>query len=288
MMVSKTVLAVAGVVLAGSALSGCEIDRSSYAGRSYTMPPGYGMPGAGYAQAPGYQHYGRVATAAYAPARAAEQPIERAAATVEVTGPVPSAGGTAANGSPMVTITLPAVKLMVPLNGTLTYAAPPGAAATVALPAENAAAARPVLAAPAPLDIPVARPLATPAPLHYPVPAAPLSAGPELPATQPRGSYTAAPTTLPTPPMTPTASSFGEPGSAAGAPADQGSPPALSGGAIPADQPTRRSRPAGMVPPPPVWPRSATRDDTAPSDLPPPIPRSPSLYSNQPSTPYQP
>lgn len=273
-MARKPVLAVAGVVLGGLSLVGCETNRS-YCMHSCAMPPGYGAP-AGYAQ--GSQPYGRP-TSAY-PQR--QQVVQPAAATVEVGQPTQSAPG-AANGTPMVMITLPAVKLMVPLNGTLTYAAQPGAAASMTPPADESAAARPMLAGPAPLEGQGARAPASPAPLRYPGPASPLNMASEVPSNQPRMGYGPAPAAA----MTPTASSFGEQVPLGAITVDPGSPPSLSGAGVAGDPTAGRSR-SGMAPPPPVWPRGMSRDDGAPSDLPPPIPRSPSLYSSQQPAPYQP
>jgi hypothetical protein len=126
----KPILSVASAVLAGIALSGCESGRGFYDGsRAYLPPPAPAS--MTYAQANGYYNQPRVGQPAMTapPAVTSMKPeMPRTTTPVDVTSSLQLVNGTSVtpNPTPMLTITLPAVKFLVPINGTYSFTPPAG------------------------------------------------------------------------------------------------------------------------------------------------------------------
>ena len=124
---TKPVLAVAGALLTGVVLSGCESGRPFYDGpRSYMPIPGQAA--ASYSPAPGW--YTQKPMSGGIPVGTSAMSMK--AEPTHVGAPDPSssmqlasgtAGTPAATGTPtpMLTITMPAVKFLVPINGTYSF-----------------------------------------------------------------------------------------------------------------------------------------------------------------------
>jgi hypothetical protein len=319
---TKGVLAGAGVFVVGLALAGCESSRPYYEGPRSYVPPQMGSsftqgsggnsntpPGGYYSSSGGYYNQPRSLPASTTTnvttlSSAKTEPApERHAASAEGGSSLQLVSGVAstANGSaPMLTITLPAVKLLVPVNGLYSFTPPAGAVAKTAQPeaavVEHAPApvssawpteSQPARAAvqSAPITTLYNPPPAQPPAYSQPAPmVAPMAARPAYcppPATEAPIPATSAPAMLPEPTL-----QYSEPAVSTPASALQSSAPImpspmplqLSTQAMPASLPnipddaSQGARTATLPPPPPpTWPRPATvADDGLGADLSPP------------------
>jgi hypothetical protein len=327
---TKGVLAGAGLVV-GLALSGCESSRPYYEGPRSYAPPQMGSsfaqgnggnynspPGGYYSSSGGYYNQPRSLPASTTTnvttlSSAKTEPApERHAASAEGNSSLQLVSGVAstANGAaPMLTITLPAVKLLVPVNGLYSFTPPAGAATAKTAqsetavvdhtpapvssvwpnesqPAHAAVQAAPIttLYTPAPAPAAAATPTySQPARMPAPMAAPPAYCPP--PAAEAPMAATPAPAMLPEPTL-----QYSEPTVSTPASALQSSapimpspmPPPLSMQAMPASLPNipedgSQSSRAAPPPPPPTWPRpAAVADDGLGADLSPPPPSLPS------------
>jgi hypothetical protein len=322
---TKGVLASAGVFVVGLALSGCESSRPYYEGpRSYS-PPQMGSsfaqgnggnvnspPGGYYSSSGGYYNQPRslpagTTTNVTTLSSAKTEPApERHATSTEGGSSLQLVSGVAstANGAaPMLTITLPAVKLLVPVNGLYSFTPPAGAAVAKAAQPEAAvvdhtpapvSSAWPAESQPAHVALqaapttslytpPPAQPAAAmqaysqPAPVTAPMATMPAYCPPT--ATPAPMAATPAPAMLPEPRLQYSEPTVSTPASAlqSSAPIMPSPMPApLSMQAMPASLPnipddgSQGSR-ASPPPPPPTWPRpAAVADDGVGADLSPP------------------
>lgn len=254
----KPVLAIAGALLAGVTLSGCETGRPYYDGpRSYL--PSQGYRGGPYTQnGTMYSQPQMVAGAAYAPRAMAMKP-----APVEVTPTVQLASSAApAGATPMLTITMPAVRFQVPLTGAITYAQTPGTPAAGPASVEQVPAASPdnqVMQATTPPAVPAPAP-SVPPPVPFTVP------------TVQSTNYT--PPARPLAPLAPSTASSGQGATGLASPMPtpvQYLPP------VSPTPPADAVQLSSDVPPPPVWPKTPGEgvEETMSPPVPPPIHRGP-------------
>ncbi len=268
----KPLLAIAGAVLAGVTLSGCETGRPYYDGpRSYLPSQGYRGPYAqnGMMYSPPQMTPGAVVPAG-TPTAMTMKP-----APAEVTPAIQLASNSAPAGTtPMLTITMPAVRFQVPLTGAITYNQAPGTTpaapvSTEQLPAGAALPDNQVMQAQSP-HAPAAAPYTTPpAPFTSPTVQSTNYASPAQ-TLLPPASY---PAPAVQPPAVP----------AQGA---QGASPSMPAPAqyLPPVSPASRADAVQFssdVPPPPVWPRSPGEgvEETMSPPVPPPIHRTPATGS---------
>jgi hypothetical protein len=283
-MANKPVLAMAGAILSAVVMSGCESGRLFFDGpKSYTPAP---MPASmTYAPSAPWHNQARptAMTAQGGVYSATALKADGTPGPVEVTSSLQLVNGV--NGvptaTPMLTITLPAVKFLVPINGSYSFTPPATGAGNVTAPADPLAAGHGaagmgaastdggVLRAGTP-SAPNPMPSAPPT-IQYVVPTSP-NAAPSIHYTVPQGQ-TAAPTIqysapqLPAPqaapmlpPAAPMASSIVNQPAAAPKPADET--------VVTSKQPTL------LTPPPPNWPKSTMEsvDNGAPDIAVPPPP----------------
>jgi hypothetical protein len=328
---TKGVLAGAGLFVVGLALSGCESSRPYYEGpRSYVPPQmgssfaqgsggNYNPPSGGYySSSGGYYNQPRSLPASTTnvttlSSAKTEPAPEKHATSAEGSSSLQLVSGVAstANGAaPMLTITLPAVKLLVPVNGLYSFTPPAGAAVakttqadapvvdhapapvssawpTESQPAHAAVQAAPIttLYTPAPAQPAAAAPAySQPAPMATPMAATPAYCPP--PATAAPMDAMPTPAMLPEPTLQYSAPTVSTPASAmqSSAPIMPSPMPApLSMQAMPASLPNipddgSQGARAAPPPPPPTWPRpAAVADDGVGIDLSPP----PSLPSRR-------
>lgn len=324
---TKPVLAWAGAVLAGVALSGCESSRSYYeGGRSYpsgamtAYPPARGPASGTYAQtqAPAYYPPPRSMNpsagmnanpAAYStPSMKPEPMTEHSSTPIDVTSSVQFVNGpnTSGNSTPMMTITMPAVKFMVPISGmmatsnsgnvTMTATPTPDAPppANMMEPMHNPALENQVVQTALQGDsmnnayaVPPQQGPALPTMYTRPTSSPTMNGGSQSapamntgmnPSMMPSNQYAAeAPTTTPN-------VVFSMP---ANGPASNG---AMMNGSYPAsaapmnrgytDDGMSRRPSADTAPPPPNWPRTSGADDGSMSDRTPPPPPPPPFRRN--------
>ncbi len=261
----KPLLAIAGALLAGVTLSGCEAGPQYYSGqRSYMPSQGYR---GGYTQ--GGMMYSQPQMVAGAAAANTGMAMTMKPAAVETAPAIQLASGSAPAGTtPMLTITMPAVRFQVPLTGAISYAQTTGSstgpASVEQVPASTAAPEGPLMQA---------------ATAHTPVPAqyAPVSVPFTTPTVQSTNYATPAQPTMPAPHTAPASQAFAVPGQSA-ATMPMPSPAQY----LPPVSPAPRAD-AGQLsselPPPPVWPRTPGEgvEETTMPPVPPPIHRGPAL-----------
>lgn len=260
----KPLLAIAGAVLAGVTLSGCETGRPYYDGpRSYLPSQGYRGP---YAQNGMIYSPPQMTAGAVVPAGT---PTAMKPAPADVTPAIQLASNSAPAGTaPMLTITMPAVRFQVPLTGAITYSQAPGTTTATApvsteqLPAGAALPDNQVMQAQSP---------------H--APAAPYAPAPFTnPTVQSTNYASPAQTLLPPAP-------YPAPAAVSG-PAAMGASPSMSSPVqyLPPVSPAPRADAGPIssdVPPPPVWPRTPGEgvEETVSPPVPPPIHRGPAAAS---------
>ena len=265
----KPLLAIAGAVLAGVTLSGCETGRPYYDGpRSYL--PSQGYRGGPYAQ--NGMMYSQPQMVAGAAPTGTPMAMTMKPAPAEVTPAIQLASNSApAGATPMLTITMPAVRFQVPLTGAITYSQTPGTTpaapvSTEQLPAASALPDNQVMQALSP-HAPAAPYTPPPAPFTTPTVQS-TNYAPPAQTLVPPASYPAAAA------QTPAAPGLGVMGSTPAMPAPAQYLPPVS--------PVPRAD-AGQfssdVPPPPVWPRTPGEsvEETIAPPVPPPIHRGPAL-----------
>jgi hypothetical protein len=286
-MANKPMLAMAGALLSAVAMSGCESARIFYDGpKSYTPAP---MPASMTYATPPTQWNNQIRTAAAtSPAgvyNASAMKMDGTPGPVEVTSSLQMVTGVNGSPTPMLTITLPAVKFLVPINGTYSFTPPAGGSATTVASADAAAHGAPGMGA-APMENPLLRAGTpgqsttiqyTPPTIQYTVPTSPNGA-PSIQYTVPSGQ-TAAPTIQYTAPQPPAP----QPN-----PAPQASQPLTSSilsqpamGPRMADETVVTAKQPALLtpPPPPTWPRpmaepvDGSLPDMAVPPPPPPIHR---------------
>jgi hypothetical protein len=310
---TKSVLAGASLFVVGVALSGCESSRPYYEGPRSYVPPQMGSsfaqgtggnsnqpPGGYYSSSGGYYNQPRSLPASTTSnvttlSSAKTEPApERHATSAEGGSSLQLVSGVAstANGAaPMLTITLPAVKLLVPVNGLYSFTPPAGAAVAKTAQPEAAvvdhapapvSSAWPIESRPAHVAVQAApiTTLYTPAPPSYSQPApmaAPMAATPAYcPPTETAApmAATPAPAMLPEPTLQYSAPTVSTPASAlqSSAPIMPSPMPApLLMQATPVSLPNipdNGSQGSRAAPPPPTWPRpAAAADDGVGADL---------------------
>jgi hypothetical protein len=250
----KPVLGLAGFVLTGVMLAGCQ-SPGYFGGAQAYMPPS-ASPNLIYAQGPGAGNQFRampvgtpVGPTCMVSLKA--DGMDKATAPMQVTSSLQLVNGTSPSSSPtpMLTITLPAVKFMVPINGTYSLTPPQGMVATQVAPADAQA---PHHAPAASVDgqvlqaIPQAPPASPAQPtIQYVIPT--------IPPAQAALQYPA-PAVLP--PPAPVQS----------APAAMAAPKMM-------EAPAAASRTVPAAAPPPAWPKPAAEDNSfSDAAMPPPPP----------------
>jgi hypothetical protein len=251
---NKPVFAAAGALLAGVVLSGCESGRAFYDGPRSYVPPSGGM---AYQQGPTWYNQPRMAAAPTSPAPAMsmkpEASVEQASGPLQVTSSLQMVSGSSGspNPTPMLTVTLPAVKFLVPINGTYSVTPPQGPAQAIASSADAGLAAHRGAGA---LENPMGR-------------ANPPAAASAIPYTPPTIQYLV-PTTAGTPGQLPNMAAQAQPM----APSIQYVPVPVQSMGTKTTEEAMPARSASMVPPP-SWPRLAGDGaENAVPDLPLPPP----------------
>jgi hypothetical protein len=262
----KPLLAIAGAVLAGVTLSGCETGRPYYDGpRSYLPSQGYRGP---YAQNGMMYGQPQMTAGAVVPPSAMAMTMKPAPADVTPALQLASNSAPAAT-TPMLTITMPAVRFQVPLTGAITYSQASGTTtpvpvSTEQLPAGSALPENQVMQALSP---------------H--APAAPY-ATPPVPFTSPTVQSTnyASPAQTLLPPASYSAPQIQPP--AVPGQGAMGSSPSMSSPAqyLPPVSPTPRTDASPSfadAAPPPAWPKTPAEgvEETMLPPVPPPIHRAP-------------
>jgi hypothetical protein len=279
-MANKPMLAMAGALLSAMAMSGCESGRLFYDGpKSYMPAP---MP-ASMTYAPPAQ-WGNQPRMMAGPAGIINASAIKADGTpgpVEVTSSLQMVSGVNGVGAatPMLTITLPAVKFLVPINGSYSFTPPAGASGT-AMASADPASSHGATTGTAPMDNPLMRtgtpgqPTTiqyTPPTIQYMVPTSPNGA-PAIQYTVPAGQ-TAAPTIQYSAPQPPAPQPY---------PAAQPALPLTSsilnqpaaGAKMAEETVVTGKQPTLLTPPPPTWPKAGvdTTDTATDATVPPPPP----------------
>jgi hypothetical protein len=271
-------LAMAGALLSAVAMSGCESGRFFYDGpRSYMPAP---TPASmTYAPSMQWNSQPRLAAGTTGVLNASAVKADGTPGPVEVTSSLQMVAGVngVPSATPMLTITLPAVKFLVPINGTYSFTPPAGGSGTTMAAVDPASSHGATAMGPGPMDSPLLRagtpgqPTTiqyTPPTIQYMVPTSP-NGSPSIQYTVPSGQ-TAAPTIQYSAPQ-PTASAQPLTSTIMNQPT---AGPKLEETVVTAKQPTL------LTPPPPAWPKSAVEPADTASDLavpppPPPIHRAP-------------
>jgi hypothetical protein len=275
----KPVLAAAGALLAGVVMSGCESGRAFYDGpRSYLSSSGgmaYQQPG------PPWSNQQRMASTVAAPMhptsafgsfsmkpeasveQPAAQPLSLAYNPLQVTSSLQLVSGTAGspNPTPMLTITLPAVKFLVPINGTYSYTPPQGTASAVETAAGSTTSHSGTMTSES-------------SAMRVTTPAVP----PAIQYTPPTVQYMV-PATGSAPAPLPNMAGQAQPVS----PTIQYVPVPVSGMGTKMAEETLPTRSGSMTPPAPSWPRSTSdAGDGAATEL--PLPPPPPIHRSAPAT----